>query len=187
MAIETAPAIKEKLLTAEELFEMGDIGPCELVEGKIVAMTPPGEEHGTIEANITFALKLYLKSNPIGKVVTGEGGVITRRDPDTVRGVDVMFIAADRPARDTTKFLPFAPDLAVEIISPSDRWSEIEAKIEEYLSAGTRLAWVVDPRSKTVRVYRPDADIRRLTTADTLNGEDVLPGFSMAVSEVFAE
>jgi Uma2 family endonuclease len=151
-------------------------------------MSPPGGEHGEIVALITIALGNFVLSNRLGRVLAGDAGFLIKRDPDTVRGVDVMFYAAGRLAGvDRRKYLSLPPDLAVEVVSPEDRWSEIEAKVGEYLAAGVRLVWIVDPRTRSVRIYKPGWAMHRLGEEDSLDGEDVLPGFTLVVSEIFVE
>jgi Uma2 family endonuclease len=177
----------KKLLTAEELFKLGDIGPCELVEGELIMMSPTSGEHGEIVALITTALSNFARPNRLGHVLAGEAGTLIKRDPDTVRGVDVMFYAAGRlDSVDRRKYLPLPPDLAIEVVSPEDRWNDVELKVTEYLDAGVRLVWVVDPHTRTVRVYKPGWEMRRLAVGDTLDGGDVLPGFTMPVGDLFA-
>jgi Uma2 family endonuclease len=181
------PAVKEKLLTAKELFAMGDIGPCELVEGVIVKMTPTVMKHGIIVTRVSKVLDIFVQEHKLGQVGAGDVGFITKRDPDTVRAADVLFIAAGRLAGvEGEGFLPIAPDLAVEVVSPGDRWSEVLTKVNEYLAAGVRLVWVVDPRTETVHVYRLGR-VEQLSADDTLDGGDVLPGFALLVSEIFAD
>jgi Uma2 family endonuclease len=104
-----------------------------------------------------------------------------------VRAADMVFIAAGRLAGvEREGFLPIAPDLAVEIVSPGDRWSEILTKVHEYLDAGVRLVWIVDPRTQTVHVYQP-GQVEQLSAEDTLDGGDVLPGLTLPVREIFAD
>jgi Uma2 family endonuclease len=185
--VKAPPEVTTKeLLTAEELWEMGDVGPCELVAGEMVKMTPTSRGHGRIVARLSRILGNFLEDHPLGEVQAGDVGFVVKRDPDTVRAADVMFYTAERLADvPDTGFLPIAPDLAVEVISPGDRWSEIQEKMSEYLDAGVRLTWVVDPRTRRVYIYRPGREVRRLAESDVLDGEDVLSGFTMPVGELF--
>lgn len=181
------PEIEEKLLTAEEMFAMGDAGPCELVEGVIIRMTPTVMIHGIIVTRLSEALNRFSREHNLGQVGAGDVGFITRRDPDTVRAADVLFIAAGRLSGAKGEgFLPIAPDLAVEVVSPGDRWSEVLTKVNEYLTAGVRLIWIVDPRTRTIHVYRPGR-VEQLSADDTMDGGDVLPGFALPVGDIFAE
>lgn len=187
MAVE--PVLTEtKLITGEELAAMGDIGPCELVEGRIVPMTPTGDEHGGIEANFAAELKAFVRAHKLGKIRVGEVGIYIRRNPDTVRAADVLFISHERYARKKSAgFLDVAPDLVVEILSPNDSWSEVTQKLREYFAIGVRLVWIVDPQTRNVYAYRSLTDVREFTENDDLPGDDVLPGFSVKVAQLFEE
>jgi Uma2 family endonuclease len=175
------------LLTAEQAAALGDIGPYELVEGRIVHMAPTGDEHARTESRLTYLLGVFVYPNRLGELYNGEAGIIVRRNPDTVRGADIAFIARARVAPGTGKFLAVVPDLVVEIVSPDDRWSEITRKVGEYFAAGVRLVWVVDPDARTVHVYTSPNTSRTFGEGDTLPGDDVLPGFALPVAEIFAE
>lgn len=177
-----------KLLKAEDLYEIEAEDGCtyELVRGELVRVTPPGGWHGEVSVETTWHLRTYLSDHPIGRMYT-ETGFILARDPDIVRGPDVAFVREERlpPPEERGGFLPLAPDLAVEVISPWDRSAEVHEKVLEYLAAGTRLVWVVHPRGRTVTVYRPDGSARVLREGDELDGEDVLPGFRLPVAAIF--
>ena len=123
MATEIAPPQTETLVTGEELLALGDIGPCELIEGRIVKMSPVGDEHAGYESNFDEYLKAFVRRHKLGKVRVGEVGIYTRRNPDTVRGAEVAFVSTERYAQRKTKagFLDVAPDLVVEVMSPDDR------------------------------------------------------------------
>lgn len=177
----------KSLVTAEELSKMGDIGRCELVKGEIIQMSPPGYTHGKIAMEIGRLLSNYVRENGLGVVCAAETGIIISREPDTVRAPDAMFISNERLSEqfEPDFFLPFAPDLAVEVISPSDRWAEIEEKLDEYFRAGVRLAWVIEPKTKKIHVYKSPTEVRILSETDSLTGEDVVPGFAIPVSELF--
>jgi len=187
MVVELAPT-ETRLITGEELAAMGDIGPCELVEGRIVPMSPVGHEHGRIELNIAAELRAFVRSRNLGQVQVGEVGIYTRRNPDTVRGADVLFISNERYAgQQSPGYLEVAPDLVVEIMSPHDRWTEVTQKLREYFAIGVRLVWVVDPQVRSVYAYRALTDVREFTENDDLPGDDVLPGFSVKVAQLFEE
>ncbi|MBI4771840.1 MAG: Uma2 family endonuclease [Chloroflexi bacterium] len=187
MAVEIVPPPTETLVTGEELLAMGDMGACELVEGRIVMMSPTGFEHGDYEANFAESLKTSVRHRQLGKVVSGEVGIYTRRNPDTVRGADVAFISNEQHAqrKKITGYLDVAPELIVEVMSPDDRWSEVKQKLREYFAIGVKLVWVADPADRTVYAYRSLTDVREFTAADTLTGDDVLPGFSVPVASLF--
>lgn len=175
-----------KLITGEELAMMGDIGPCELIEGRVVPMSPTGDEHGRVEANIGAELLVFVRSRKLGQVRVGEVGIYTRRNPDTVRAADVLFISNERYAQiKSSGYLDVAPDLVVEVLSPSDSWIDVTQKLREYFAIGVRLVWVANPQTRSVYAYRTLTDVREFTENDDLPGDDVLPGFSVKVAQLF--
>ena len=187
MAVQTVPPQTHALVTGEQLLAMGDIGPCELVEGRIVMMSPAGDEHGGYESNFDEHIKAFVRRHKLGKVRVGEIGIYTHRNPDTVRAADVLFISNERLAKaNPDGFLDVAPELVVEIVSPDDRWTEIRQKIREYFSAGVNVVLVIDPSERTVTIYRSLTHLRELTVNDILTLEDILPGFSVPVVELFS-
>jgi len=176
-------------MTAEELIELpADDYKYELVEGELIRMPPSGGEHGKLAARLTRLLDEYVEAHDLGTVSTAGAGFILRRTPDTVRAPDASFIAKDRiPTTGIPKsYWPFAPDLAVEVVSPGDRFDEVQTKVADYLTAGTRLVWVVNPTTRTVFVHRSARNVQALAEEDELSGEDVLPGFRCPVRRVFA-
>jgi len=175
------------LLTGEELLELGDIGPTELIEGEIVQMSPTQAEHGVLEALLTATLYAFVARHRLGWVVSGEVGFYTRRAPDTVRAVDVAFISRTRQSKRPTTFLTAAPELVVEIVSPSDRWEGIRQKIAEYFVVGVERVWIVEPGPRKVLVFRAVTEFSELGEGDTLRGEGVLSGFELPLAELFAE
>ena len=184
----TVEAPVTDLMTGEELEKMPNLGRCELVEGRVVTMSPTGDVHGGCEVNFGRVLSAFVLQRGLGKVRVGEVGVYTHRDPDSVRGADVLFISNERYAQKKSRsFLDVAPDLIVEVLSPEDRWSEVTQKLREYFSIGVRLIWVADPESRTVYAYRSMTDIREFAVNDELPGDDVLPGFSVKVAELFED
>jgi Uma2 family endonuclease len=122
-------------------------------------------------------------------VLTGEPGFRLRTNPDTVRAPDVAFVRRERvPARGTQRgYFEGAPDLAVDVISPNDLYTEVDEKVEEWLEHGTRPVFVVNPRRETVAIHRTDGSVRVLTVEDTLDGEDVLPGWTLPVRDIFEQ
>ncbi len=180
-----------KLLTAEEFFDLPDPpdgSRTELVRGEVVTMCRPGVEHGEVQINIAFAIKLFLKSNLIGRVAT-DVGTITDRKPDTVRGPDVVYYSKERLPLDkrVTGYHDQPPDLCVEVVSPSNTKRELRAKTKEYFFNGVRTVWVIDPedRSVTILLAADPDEGRTLYENATLDGGDVLPGFSCKVAELF--
>jgi Uma2 family endonuclease len=181
-------AASEKLLTAEELLAMPDDGRrYELVKGELVSMAAAGGRHGIIASRLDHRLRNFVEAHGLGEVCAAETGFRLTKDPDTVRAPDVSFITRQRlPAGEAPDgFWPFAPDLAVEVVSPSDRFDDVLSEVQEYLSAGTRLVWVFHPRTKTVMVYRANGEVVWVREQDELSGEDVLPGFRCRVAELF--
>jgi Uma2 family endonuclease len=174
------------LHTAEELLRMPDDGNrYELVEGELKRMSPAGSDHSTIALLIGSSLLVHVKKHRLGVAFGADGGFMLGRDPDTVRAPDAAFVSAERVVK-TSKYFPGAPDLAIEVVSPNDRWSDVDAKTTEYLRAGTRAVVVVDPEKQIVRVYRMSGDDIVARTAETfLEVEDVVPGWKMPLSEIF--
>jgi Uma2 family endonuclease len=176
-------------MTAEELFQLPDDDyKYELVGGDLIRMPPTGAEHGDAAMNAGSLLRNYVKAHDLGRVSAAETGFILKRNPDTVRAPDAAFIAKARiPAEGIPRtYWPFAPDLAVEVVSPNDRFEEVQTKVVEYFTAGTRLVWVILPKTQTVLVYRSIHDVRSLGVSDELSGEDVIPGFTCRTAELFA-
>src|SRR5262245_529755 len=135
---------QEMLMTGEELSRRPDLGPCELVDGKIVSMTPTGDFHAEIESELDFRLRLWTRETRRGRVMVGEAGLYIRRNPDTVRGADLLFISHERYAhRGGAAFLDVAPELVVEVLSPEDRWNAVQEKLADYFSIGVDRVWVV--------------------------------------------
>jgi len=150
-------------------------------------MSPAGSEHGLIALRIGSALLDFVESHALGVVLGAETGFQIAQNPDTVRAPDVAFIRAERVGGKLPRgFFPGAPDLAVEVLSPNDRASEVLAKVQEWLDAGCRAVWVVDPATRTVTIYRGRREALILTSTDTLGGGELLPGFSAAVARFFA-
>ena len=177
-----------KLITGEELLAMGDLGPCELIDGRIVEMTLAGGERGYIELNLASELRTFVRQHSLGWVMTGEVGIYTRRNPDRVRGADVVFISKEQlAARPGRGFLEVASELVVEIISPNDRWSDIHEKIEEYFAIGVQRIWIVEPKSRVVRVYQSPTQAQKLGQQDVLRGEGTLSEFTLTVETIFAD
>ena len=175
-------------MTAEELLNMPDDGfRYELVRGELRKMTPAGHVHGEYAASILISLGAHVNANGLGKAYAAETGFKLESDPDHVRAPDAAFVRRERAeeARDTRGFFPGAPDVAVEVISPSDSYTEVEEKVADWLDAGTLAVIVVDPRRRTVKVHRSLTDIVVLTEADTLDIGDVVPGWQMLVRDIF--
>jgi Uma2 family endonuclease len=176
------------LTTADELFMMPDDGfRYELVRGEIRRMPAAGSEHGAVIMNIGTPLDQFVKANSLGVVFGAETGFKIASEPDTVRAPDLAFVRRERiPEEGIPRgFWPGAPDLAVEVVSPGDTYTEVEEKVHDWLNAGTRMVLVLNPRTRTVAVYTSHTDVVRLTESDTLDGGEVLPGFTCRVAELF--
>lgn len=128
----------------------------------------------------------FVEKHDLGELFSGDSGVYLDRDPDTVRGPDLHFVRKDNAGSlDWDSFLDVAPDLCIEIVSPSDKWSDIEEKVEQFLTLGSKLVWVMDPKTRKAHVRRSDGSREVIPQTGTLSGEDVLPGFTLALSELF--
>lgn len=182
--------VRPSLMTADELLRLPDDGMRhELVRGELRTMAPTGWDHGDQTSVFDGSLGAYVRAHQLGRVVTGEPGFRLASDPDTVRAPDVAFVRRERlqEVGSTAGFFPGAPDLAVEVISPHDLYTEVDEKVAEWLEYGTQLLFVVNPRRRTVAVHRPGQPVRILGNDDTLDGEDVVPGWTLAVRELFSQ
>jgi Uma2 family endonuclease len=174
------------LLTAEELWQHGPTTPGELVRGRFIEMPPTGHPHASVEGNIARELGNFIKQRALGKVMTGEVGIITRHDPDSVRGADVVYISNERLAQAQAEgYLDVPPELVIEVVSPNDRWTEIDEKVTEYLACGVQAVWVVDPRTRRATCYRPPDQVRICGQDAMLEEPDILPGFGLPVRQMF--
>lgn len=177
------------LVTAEQFQQIAGEhdGLVELVRGEVVEMTRPGALHGLVCAEIAAELRNWAKAGKHGRILTNDAGLLTERDPDSVRGPDVMYVCAERlPAgKALTGWIKTPPDLCVEVLSPHDRWPDVVEKINEYFHFGVPEVWVLDPRKHEVQVHIADADaLTILSDGDTLTSKR-LPGFSCRVSDLF--
>ena len=181
-----APVPPKKLITGEELFRMPNTESVELIAGEIVTKMPTGHPHGFIENIIGALLYIYLKTNQIGRALTGEVGIYTQRDPDQIRAADVVYISHEQLAKaQETGYLDVAPELVVEIMSPANSWTEAQEKLTEYFAIGVQVVWIVDPQLEQVHVYRSLEEVKLLQKEDELSSEEILPGFRVALTEIF--
>ena len=182
--------------TADDFWEMShrdedDNLPkrYELDEGELIEMSPTGDIHGLLTLWLGYLILGFVIQHDLGEVTGAETGYILFKDPktgrDTVRAPDVGFIAKSRLQPLTGKFYRIAPDFAVEVVSPTDTAKQMRRKAEQYLRAGTRLVWIIYPDDRLVDVYRPDHDVKTLRLDNTLDGADVLPGFTLIVKDIF--
>jgi Uma2 family endonuclease len=182
------PVSTSSRLTAGDIEGVSIPGKqVELIQGKLVVREPPGTRHGVIAATLAHYVSAFVRRHALGIVVAQNTGFRIASDPDTVRGPDVGFVASDRAKRIHPRgYADVAPNLVAEILSPDDVPGEVIGKIGEWLAAGTRLAWLIDPRRLEIHVYHADGRLTVLHEGDELSGEDVLPGFTCAVKDVFA-
>ena len=168
-------------MTVQEFLE-SDLERYEYVKGELIPMPPTSGEHGDISMSLVVFLAPYVRENQLGRVYTSDTGF---QIGDRVLMPDIAFVASARLPDDRRKTFSIPPDLAVEVVSPTDAQFRVVEKALTYLSAGTQLVWVIEPIAKTVTVYRSETDIKVLTREDTLTGEDVVEGFSCQVSQLF--
>ena len=179
----------KKSFTAEELERLASNDRrMELVKGKVYEMAPAGGRHGGAAMNAGTFLNVHVRLHGLGRVFAAETGFIVRRDPDTVRAPDSAFVSEGRLGMEEIPdgFVEVIPDLVVEVVSPGDSRREVLEKVQDWLQAGVRLVWVLYPATRTAVVYRSLSDVSNLAEGDSLDGEDVVPGFSCDLREVFA-
>jgi Uma2 family endonuclease len=176
-------------VTADELLLMPDDGfRYELVKGELRRMKHAGNVHGRVTMSFAWRLARYVDENQLGTAYAAETGFRLASDPDTVRAPDVAFASRARveAVGEVEGFWPEAPDLAVEVVSPGDSYAEVEEKVFDWLEAGTRTVVVVNPRQRSATVYKSPSDITALAEGDVLDGGEIVPGFDLAVREIFA-
>ena len=176
-----------RLMTAEELARLPEDGRrYELVHGKLIRMSPSSIRPSAVVGKMMFRLSTFVERRKLGVYGSGEGGFRLASEPDTVRAPDVWFLRAERvPVGGLPDgFFPGAPDLAVEVLSPTDRFVDVLQKVEDYLRAGTQLVWVIDPEGRSAGVFRPGGMPSLLGEDGVLDGEGVVPGFTVALREL---
>ena len=181
-------AVVRREVNAEDLLRMPDDGfRYELVRGELRQMAPAGNVHGRIAMNFGTSLNNHIRAHDLGVVYAAETGFRLAEDPDTVRAPDVAFVSRERfeEIGEVEGYWPGAPDLAVEVISPGDSYVEVEDKVFDWLEAGTRMVLTINPRKRSITVYRSLADITVLTGKDVLDGGEIVPGFRLAVRDIF--
>ena len=179
----------KELFTAEELERLPSNGKrLELVKGNVYELAPAGGRHGNAAMNIGTFLNVYVRTNNLGRVFAAETGFIVERNPDTVRAPDAAFVSLGRLGSENIPegFLDFIPDLVVEVVSPSDTGRQVREKVHDWLAAGVRLVWVLYPATGTAYVHRSPEVFNDLAEGDILDGEDVMPGFTCRVGDLFA-
>lgn len=175
--------------SAEQLLEISrdDTHRYELLRGELVTMSPAGSQHGDLAMGLGARMRIFAEDHALGTVYAAETGFRIESNPDTVLAPDVGFVRADRlpEGRLPIGYFPGAPDLVVEVVSPSDGASYIYAKIIKWLDHGAQLVWVVEPGTQAVLVYRADGSVSLLKVGDALDGEKVLPGFTYSLARLF--
>ncbi len=181
-------SVTTHLLTAEEFAERPDPGyPEELVRGRIVPVPMPNPRHGQICGRAYFLLRVHVDAQDLGHLLSNDAGVITERGPDTVRGADISFYSFTRVPKGPLpdRYLDTPPDLVVEVLSPSDRWPKVLAKVAEYLDAGTTVVIVLDDKRRQAQIYRADGTTRLLDAEEELSIPDLLGDFRVRVGRFF--
>lgn len=182
-------SIKQHLVTAEELSQIPDVPGkrFELVEGEVVEVSPASARHGLIATRLSRTLDAVVQQFDLGLVMGDNVGYVLRRGPDLVRAPDVSFVAWDSAPSDEEldRYIEGAPTLAVEIVSPNDRALDVRDKVQDYLSSGSRQVWVLWPERRSVSMYDISGEYRELGPDSTLDGGDILPGFSVNVGDLF--
>lgn len=177
---------QEPLLTGEELFRRGDSGSCELVDGRVVPMSPTGHLHARLEARLSGVFLDYAESTGEWEVLTGEVGIYVRRNPDTIRAADLALISKESYRRcQSPSYLDVAPEVVVEILSPDDRWLGVMEKLSDYFSAGVARVYVLDPKKRQIFAYRSVTSLILLEEGDVLEDPELLPGFRLALADLF--
>ena len=174
--------------TAEHLYAMpSDNNRYELVEGVLKMMSPAGNEHGKIANRISFLLTKHVEQYDLGEVYAAETGFLISRNPDTVRAPDAAFVSHELLAsvEPTKLYLPLAPELVVEVISPNDRFSEVESKASQWLAAGTKLVLVADPGNLSIKTYESESNIRSYQSGDEVDCNEACKGWILSVDDVF--
>ncbi len=183
----------EKLMTAEQFARLPDPpqgGKMELVEGRVVTMPPTSGDHGERAGDVNAELRAFVRQHGLGRVGP-EIGFTLARNPDIVFGPDVAFLTEERVAASNWQegFIEGPPTLAVEVVSPNDRMTEVQAKVETYLRYGTERVWVVEPKTQTVTVHHPGGDSHTYHVGDALTSHDAafsVDGFSFPLDELFS-
>src|SRR4051794_16690527 len=176
-----------QLLTAEEFYllpDLADGSQQELVRGKIISLPPPGGLHGVTCSKVSRKIGNFVDAGPGGIITCNDTGFITERTPDSVRGPNVAYWSKERLPEVPVGYIEVAPDLLVEVLSPSNTSKQIRAKLKEYFAKGVRIVWVVAPEDRTLTIYRTDNEGRVLHESALVTGEDVLPGFACRVSDL---
>jgi Uma2 family endonuclease len=177
--------VATKQITVEEFEAMPLEGRWELIDGELVEMSPSANRSGWISGRLFPRLEQFVDTHDLGWAFPPETGCILFSDRAIVRSPDAAFVRRDRMPELSDHFVPVAPDLAAEVLSPSDRMAEALSKVAMYLEAGVHLVWLVEPVERTVMVFRPVGSPKTLSQGDALDGGDVLPGFRIPLNDIF--
>lgn len=176
--------VSTRPLTADDLFRLGPDAPYELIEGELIEVSPQGREHGRVLSNLDYLLNHEARTHMLGEVLVGDVGFILARSPDSVLAPDLAFVRSERLVDEGPGYLELAPDLAIEVVSPSNSISEIARKINLYLTSGSSEVWVVRPREQDIVVYSASGD-RIVFQGDDLFSSSVIPTLAFHVSQIF--
>ena len=180
--------MNRQLLSAEEFMQLEDVeAPVELVRGVVFDLPFPFPRHGQVCMKIGCALGNHVDTGSLGYILSNHTCIIAERNPDTVRCCDICYISRSKVPSGSLDgyFLPAPPDLIVEVVSPTDSWLEIKTKVLEYLNSGVTAVCVLDPTSETARIYRNDREKEELKIGDLVRFDNVLPGFSVSLKQLF--
>ncbi|MGH2457558.1 MAG: Uma2 family endonuclease [Chloroflexota bacterium] len=181
--------VTKKRLTVEEFARLptGQGVRYELVNGELRTMAAAGGRHGAVVARITVRLGSFLESHDLGVLFGAETGFFLQRNPNHLRAPDAAFVTHERLAGldQVAGFLEVAPDFVVEVVSPSDSWSDVTSKAQDWLDRGVRIAWLVDPEAHSVEVWRTGGRVERRARDEEVDAEPALPGFRCRASELF--
>ena len=177
------------LLSIEQLAKLPDDDRLyELDEGELITMAPASGMHGRMESRVTRVLDIFMREHPVGELLTSDTGFVLSRNPDVLRSPDLAFLRSDKADLvQEDGFVEGAPDLAIEIVSPSDSATSVVRKVRQYLEAGTHTVWVIHRRTREVQVHEASGTSRFLTADQILDAPDLLPGFSVKVAELFPD
>lgn len=173
-------------LTIAEFESETREGLWELIDGEPVEVTPSSDRSSWIAGEVLYHFRAYLENHPIGRAFPADAGFVLFADRNTVRAPDAAFVRFDRLPELTEAFVPIPPDLAVEVISPTDRLADVLSKASMYLQAGVPLVWVIDPRKHTATIFRQDEGPVTIGKDGVLDGEEVLPGFTLPLAKLLA-
>jgi Uma2 family endonuclease len=179
--------VTTRFLTADDLFQLGPDAPYVLLEGELVGVNPPGGIHGEVAGKMSAYLGMFILTNKLGEFFTHDAGFVLQQNPDTVFGPDFAFIRRGRLTKSPQAYIRMAPDLAVEVVSPSNTRPEVDRKTRIYLDAGVEQVWIVDPFRGELSVRQADAPTVVLGPEDIISGKNLLPGFELRVGDLFDE